>query len=499
MQAQQRICVKHWCVQPMVQTQDEKSLMRNFSGTWAAYTGFGLVFVSGLFQLSGCAAPVMNTPIESSALSADPAAISKGGYRIDALPDGDSSNELLVVLVGSGGGKRSSAFSYGVLRGLRDYPITVNGQRRRLLDELDTYAAVSGGAFPAAYYGLYRERTFEDFEHDFLKVDVNSYIWGLYFLPWRWQWMFSPGYGRGDEMATIYDRLIFHGATFADLERRGRPVISIDATDINYGTVFSFTQDEFDLICSNLSTYPIANAVAASNGLPILFTPVTLTNYAKQCAGREPPWIAHAAAPTTTPREHQLGELARLYLDPNKTRYVHLMDGGIADNLAMRFAIDKALAYGDDARRLHQLGLDHVRRILLISADGEAKRDSDWPRQRSVSDLGQIIASVSGSQIDSYDFETLVLAEDHLQRFVSALRRIRCAEGPVVDGHACDDVQGFFAHLSIGDATDENVRARLQKIPTGLTVSSADVDDLVTVGAQSVRDSKVLAEFSGSL
>src|SRR5262249_57717522 len=114
---------------------------------------------------------------------------------VERLPDGDSSNQLLVILAASGGGKRSSAFSYGVLRGLRDYAIRVNGKPRRLLDELDTYAAVSGGSFTAAYYGPYRDRIFTDYERDFLDVDVNAYIWGLYTLPWRWQWLVSSDYG----------------------------------------------------------------------------------------------------------------------------------------------------------------------------------------------------------------------------------------------------------------------------------------------------------------
>src|SRR5262249_47443937 len=228
----------------------------------------------------------------------------------------------------------------------------------------------------------------------------DSYVWGIYLLPWRWEWMINSRYGTNDEMAKIYDKLLFHGATFSDLNRKGKPVISINATDINYGTVFSFTQDEFDLICSDLSTYPIANAVAASNGFPVLFTPITLTSYTSQCGGREPAWVQRIDAPGARPREHQLAELARLYLNPRKTRYVHLMDGGIADNLAMRFTIGKALAYGENAERLHSLRLDRVRRILLISADGQASRDTSWPQMRNISSLRQILSSVSGAQID---------------------------------------------------------------------------------------------------
>src|SRR5215469_10808008 len=407
--------------------------------------------VGGLLLLAGCSTPVSNHPLKPAELSNAPTTVSVGGYRRGSVPSGGASDSVLVILAASGGGKRSSAFSYGVLRGLRNFPIQVDGQDRRLLDELDTFAAVSGGSFTAAYYGLYRDRIFTDYEREFLKANIESYIWGIYLAPWRWGWLFNSDYGTSDEMARIYDNLLFHGATFADLMTKGKPIVSINATDINYGTVFSFTQDEFDLICSDLSTYSVANAVAASNGFPILFSPITLTNYSAQCGGRQPDWISRVDAPGAMPREHQLARLARLYEDPTKTRYVHLMDGGIADNLAMRFTLEKALTYGDNDERIRELGLDHVRRILLISADGEASRDSAWPRTRKISGLGQIISSVSGSQIDIYNFETLILVDDSLQRFVALLKHVRCAEGSIVDNRSCSDVQGFFAHLSLSD------------------------------------------------
>ena len=321
--------------------------------------------------LAACSTAPMNEPLKQSALNDGPGGITVGGYRPTALPHAESSDQLLVLLASSGGGKRSAAFSYGILRGLRDFEIQVNGSERRLLDELDTYAAVSGGSFPAAYYGLYRERTFETFERDFLKADIDDYIWGIYLFPWKWEWMVNPRYGTNDEMGMIYDKLMFHGATYADLISNGKPFISINATDINYGSVFAFSQDQFDLICSDLSTFPIASAVAASNGFPILFSPITLTSYSAQCAGREPGWVKTADVGEPLSRQHNLAALARLYLDPAKTRYVHLMDGGIADNLAMRFMIETALAYGDNLDRIRAVGGTHIRRIILISADGE--------------------------------------------------------------------------------------------------------------------------------
>jgi NTE family protein len=74
----------------------------------------------------------------------------------------------------SGGGTRASALAYGVLQELRDTQVGVGGERERLLDEIDVITSVSGGSFTSAYYGLYGDRIFEDFEERFLRRNVQS-------------------------------------------------------------------------------------------------------------------------------------------------------------------------------------------------------------------------------------------------------------------------------------------------------------------------------------
>src|SRR5215471_2955899 len=115
----------------------------------------------GVVMLACCSGiATMNRPLAPEALSQDAnGPISKGGYRLASL-NGNQTPETLVLLSFSGGGKRSAAFGYGVLKGLRDFPVTVGGRQNRLLDEIDMMASVSGGTFPAAYYALHRDKIF---------------------------------------------------------------------------------------------------------------------------------------------------------------------------------------------------------------------------------------------------------------------------------------------------------------------------------------------------
>ncbi len=59
--------------------------------------------------------------------------ISKGGYRLDAIAESPATPDLLVIVAMSGGGKRSAAFSYGALKGLRDLPLQTPVGPRPLL------------------------------------------------------------------------------------------------------------------------------------------------------------------------------------------------------------------------------------------------------------------------------------------------------------------------------------------------------------------------------
>jgi NTE family protein len=341
------------------------------------------------------------------------------------------------------------------------------------------------------HYGLYREASFETFPREFLKADVEAYIYGMYLMPWNWEWLVNPLYGTNDYMAQVYDRLMFRGATYGDLARRGPPIVSINATDIANEASFAFLGSTFGTLCSDLTSFPVARAVAASNGFPILFTPITLQNHAARCGGHRPPTAPQAqwAEPRSElSRRAQMARLANRYADPERTRWVHLMDGGIADNLALRGLLNVFIGFGMEDSQLTRYAARHTRRILVLSVDGQAAADPTLGERRTVSGLGRIFSAVSGTQIDSYNFETLVLAEERVKALAQRFREMRCAEGPVIDGRPCGDVEGHLVHIALSGIDDPEARARLEAIPTGLTIPDADVDALVEFGERLVRD-----------
>jgi NTE family protein len=104
--------------------------------------------------VAGCASRPINQPI--SHVDAE------SGYRASVRTRKQEHNDpnMLLLLAFSGGGTRAAAFSYGVLEELRRTEVVVDGQHRRLLDEVDLITGVSGGSFTALSYALYGDKLF---------------------------------------------------------------------------------------------------------------------------------------------------------------------------------------------------------------------------------------------------------------------------------------------------------------------------------------------------
>src|ERR1700756_5564849 len=67
-------------------------------------------------------------------------------YRLLDVNHSGGAESALVLVALSGGGKRSAAFAFGVLRGIADIPVRPEGSASTLLDEIDLLAGVSGGS-----------------------------------------------------------------------------------------------------------------------------------------------------------------------------------------------------------------------------------------------------------------------------------------------------------------------------------------------------------------
>src|SRR5262249_4204606 len=216
----------------------------------------------------------------------------------------------------------------------------LGGVRRRLIDEVDIISAVSGGTFPATYYALRGDKIFQEFEGKFLKRNIEHAIAGRVLSPGNWFRLASGAFSRSAVVAELYDETSFDHATYGDLLKSGGPFVVVNGADVTTGARFVFTQDTFDVICSDLSVYPLARAVATSSALPPMLTPISLRNRAGTCGWHEPAWASGVVRGAPLRRSGLRALELRSYEDAKERPYVHLFDGGIAENLGLRTLIE---------------------------------------------------------------------------------------------------------------------------------------------------------------
>ena len=418
--------------------------------------------------LAGCATygRIDNQPLTS-------AAARQPGYGMSEAASAGRRDDITLVLAFSGGGSRAAALAYGVLLELRDTRIGANGDRR-LLDEVDAISAVSGGSFTAAYYGLHGDDTFRDFESGFLRRDLTSDVLHRILSPRRW---FTPE-GRSDAASTLYDGTIFKGATFADLQRRNGPLIVINASDLEGGIRFAFLQEFFDLLCSDLRSYPLADAVAASSAVPVLFEPVVLQNNSG-CAAPHLPQPAE-----DSPQLQQVVEGLRGYADKQQRHYVHLADGGLTDNLGLRAFQETIDLAGGLRPFLRKIGREPNGHVVVVSVDASGKAAEGLGLERRAPSILRAVDIMSDVQLHRYNAATLEQMQDSLQRWakdVSTPER---------------KVQPRLVTVALRDVVDEAERERLSRISTNFDLEGGQVDALVAAGRALLRANP---EFRGLL
>jgi NTE family protein len=414
------------------------------------------------------------------------------GYRGKYMATPEDSEDIALFLAFSGGGTRAAALSYGLLEKLRDKEVIINGKERRLLDEVEAISGVSGGSFTAGYYGLFGNRIFEDFESRFLKKNIQgALVRSQFFNPYNWIRLMSPSFGRSDMSAEYYDKHVFDRGTFGDIAAQGGPMILINATDMISGVRIAFNQNEFDIICSDLSSFPVSRAAAASSAVPGVLTPITLRNYAGTCGFIFPEEAEKVLLErdTTKRQFHQLNNI-KPYLDSKKIKYIHLVDGGVADNLGLRAALDNVLAFGSFWETLKRGGGENIHKLVFIVVNAETEVSNKLSLVDKTPGLAAMISSYSSIAITRYNYETVMLLRESFSGWKREVQEGRCGNGPIsTEPGSCGDIEFYLIEVKFNALKDEDESTYFKSLPTSFKLSSEEVDRLREVAGRLLVES----------
>lgn len=393
------------------------------------------------------------------------------------------SDELALGLAFSGGGTRAAALAYGVMLELRDTRVVIDGQEKRLLDAVNAISSVSGGSFTSAYYGLYGDRLFVDFEERFLRKDVEGVLLRSLFNPLRW---FSSR-GRTEVAVAYYQESLFGGATFGDLMKKDSPLILINTSDLSSGARFSFVQEYFDLLCSDLKSFPLARAVTASSAVPVLFDPVAVENY-PGCEKRLPAWLAAAQQrDNDNPNLRMIVQGDVAYENKVVHKFAQFVDGGITDNLGLRAMLDTIELVGGAKAYQQSEGIPLPRRIAIIAVNAAADSPLGIGATREAPGLEKTLDAVTNIQLHRYNVATLQQTQQSLERWA---RNLSTPERPVTQ---------YFIRVSFAEVPEGPLRRFLNEIPTSFALSDDQVDKLIAAGRELLRSNAEFRRLLASL
>lgn len=445
-----------------------------------------------LLILIGCAPwnqPV-NQPLEGeNAALVDRSAVDDGG--------------LYIGLAFSGGGMRATAFAYGMLEELRAAGVEM-GEPGLLLDHVRLVSGVSGGSVMAAQFGLYGPDGLAGFRERFLITDGEAYMTTSGMNPLTIAKGVAGGVNGLDTFGRYLDDVLFNGATFGDLRKRSPIKTWINATDMANNTPFLFSPETFDALCSDLSKVRLSEAVAASAAFPLVFTPIVLQAHQGKCTYREPDWLTAARYnPEATAAMRAHARALESYTNPDKVKFVKLLDGGITDNYGTTgLAVERARAQAPYAPLTAEEAVK-LKRMLFLVANAGVEEDYDWTQKvagpggvslaMSIASSAMSAASRSGydSMRGELRFWEAELIEWRCALPLSEVQRLRGS----VEGWDCRDVKLFVGEASFANLP-EPFREELNKVPTRLKLPVESVDKVIAAGRMAT---KATPEFNGFL
>lgn len=434
--------------------------------------------------LAGCSTlrPWQNAPAPPgrTALAGPPG----GGLEVDR-------RSIVVALTLSGGGARAAAFGLGVLRELKATRFVWEGKETTLLDELGLISGVSGGSILATHHALFGDETLTRFEPDFLLRNFETdLIRGA-----RFRDLTSPWYGRSNVLEERL-ALLYGGRTFGDLAARtDGPRLLVTATDLTTGAPFEFTHEQFALICSDLDSVPLSFAVAASSAVPLLLSPMTLHNHAGSCAPPPAARLGNLASAEANYRSRMLKASAESYTNVRERPFLHLVDGGLADNLGIRGLLDRVVATGSIQDSFRDMPPGSIRKLVLVAVNSERDLAERIDQSDRVPTLAQVMDALlfgAGSRVTQM---TLAMLEDDLRRWNEELMRHRGTG----DSPFAADAEIHFVSVSLRDVPDAERRHLALRVPTAFTIAPGEVQLLQDAAREALRRSPAFQGLRESL
>ena len=169
------------------------------------------------------------------------------------------------------------------------------------------------------------------------------------------------------------------------------------------------------------------------------------------------------------------------YADSKSKPYIHLVDGGMADNLGMQSLIDDTVAAGGVSRLMKLGAMQRPKRLVIIEVNSAASRGEEWNRREAVPGPLTSILALGDRSGERADYQTIEAFRDALESWKKCEREACQTPG--------DSPDYYFIQVGFNAIANASERSFFLNLMTTFTLPDATVDRLVAAGGTILRDS----------
>ena len=235
------------------------------------------------------------------------------------------------------------------------------------------------------------------------------------------------------------------------------------------GQEVSFTQDFFDWLCVDLNDVEIARAVAASSAVPLIFSPITQNNHGGACQAESKKelltqmkvgnrlWLNNFEAMKKRMASYQNNE---------EKPYLHLVDGGLTDNLGLASLLDMSNLL--TVKKLYaELKNYNLRNIVVVNVNAQSELSSHIDKSADVPGIKEVVNTVINVPIDKTTESTVKYSQKFSDQWNAYAKHKKGAK-----------IKAYFVNLSLKDLPDGQLKNDVLNIGTSFYLPQSDVDKL---------------------
>jgi len=213
-----------------------------------------------------------------------------------------------------------------------------------------------------------------------------------------------------------------------------------------------------------------------------------MNNYGGTCNAQIPSWVNMFIASDNPPRPaaRAIRSLKTIegYKDSVHRPYIHLVDGGVSDNVGMRGVLDAL----EIIEALEEAGIEtpysRAKRIIVIIVNSLSSPPTNWDETEASPGTVDILLKSAGTPIDAFSYEAVELLKDTAARW-RTMRRIRdtgalagSKDPVIVDALRVPQAEIYAIDVSFPQLKDKAELDYLNQQPTSFVLPPEAVDRL---------------------